>query len=170
MQSSVKKHILEQTQAFEVTFDTIPSPLEGDEDKFRTIVYCHFREEQVQLLDLKEQGKYYEVNDKDKVKVFSRINAAIALFNIYPYFFNNNQCDQLGVSLFLHYPEQDEVPIRLYGTSIDLDEIQYVQIENYKQLFPFFTYEGSQIEKLYSRKYCYPKSFKIQRLSEDCCD
>jgi hypothetical protein len=162
----VKSNILVKTNALTVEF--IPCRIAGSE---LFVINCHFCEEQVQLLDLREQGHYYEVINKERVRKFSRITAATAVFVVYPHFVNSHKYDKIGVSLFLHYPEQpDEYPINLYGTNIILDEMKNISIENYRQLFPFFTYEGSHIEDIYSKKYNYPKSFKVPRLTEDCCD
>jgi hypothetical protein len=168
IKSYIKEQIINQIPAFEVEFFTYDSTANSCTE---FVVNCHFQEENVKLLDLFEQGIFHLVKNKDRVRKFSRINAATIIFTSIPFFINRHQFDSLGVSLFLHYPNQGfNHSIRLYSTYVMLDEIGNKQFDNYRKIFPYFCVEGSHIEDLYSRKHAYPKSFKVPRLTEDCCD
>jgi hypothetical protein len=163
IKTQIKSQILIQIPAFEVEFFEMNSPTK--ENYMRILINCHFQDEYVKILDLLKQGKSHLSTNLERIKIFSRINSAKAFIISLPFFSKYSNFDCIGISFFLHYPEQGcNNPIRLYGVTIMLDEIERKRFTDYRELFPYFRYENSHIENLLPR---FPSK---KRLSVDCCD
>jgi len=167
IQSHIKEQILNQMPALKVEFSSFNMPNDPD-NRERFIVNCFFEEANVKLLDSYEPSLILHVNDKDRVRTFSRKNTAVILFETIP-FLNRRQFQMAAVNLFLYHPYHPsqgfDRPARLYSTYVMLNEIGNKQFKNYRELFPYFCSEGSHLKDLYPNK-----PLLDSRLTENCCD
>jgi hypothetical protein len=164
IQILLRNEIQKQLPVFDVSFYNMPSSTKIDSNKYRFLINCHFLEKQMKILDLLENDNYYQAKNIENFKIFTRMNAAQILFLSFPYFINNSNFDGIVVCFYFNDPKDEYHPIRLYGTSIMLEEIKYENINNAKELFPYFINENSHIEDLLPR---FPSK---TRLTVDCCD